>query len=323
MKRAIFILGAGASKGLGLPLLAQVFGDLEVQSYLANDARNFAAFLTDVIWTPRGLSIHRAADTLNIEEILTLLRTWEHSGSSLLRHEEILALQIEVLGCVYHGVWPQKGKTSTDKRYLNALVKWANESFDEVTWATFNWDAKLEQAFYHQIVKYPKFISRYPKLRIDQTGWLGENPRHTLLKLHGSVTWINSSSGTKVLPLGPEVEGYWLRYLHGRSADEPVIAEPSSFKHEVLSRPEFREQWECFSEALAVAGDIFVLGYSLPDGDIMAKQAFITSVACNPSARWCVVDPGARTRENYRRLIGCSRVFFPDPGLVESWVSTL
>ena len=156
MTKAVVILGAGASKGLGLPLLSKVFADPEVRSYLEKDATELAEFLRNFIWEPRGLTIDSSDRTLNIEEILTLLRTWQQTGSKLLRVEQIRALQRELLGCVYHGVWPHKGQTSTDKRYLNSLVKWADEKFDEVTWATFNWDAKLEQAFYHQVVIRPK-----------------------------------------------------------------------------------------------------------------------------------------------------------------------
>ena len=111
-----------------------------------------------------------------------------------------------------------------------------------------------------------------------------------------------------------------MRYLHGRSSDEPVIAEPTSFKHEVLTKPEFSIQWEFFAEALATAAEIYVLGYSLPDGDILAKQAFVTSIATNPDANWTLVNPCLLARNQYRRLLGDSRCSFPGSGRVEEWV---
>lgn len=80
MASILIVLGAGASKDCGLPLLGQVFSDTEAQIFLDQKTETLA-YLKETFWEARGLSLATADSGLNIEEILTLLYEWEHGKS--------------------------------------------------------------------------------------------------------------------------------------------------------------------------------------------------------------------------------------------------
>ncbi|MBC8066291.1 MAG: hypothetical protein H7Y17_15785 [Chlorobia bacterium] len=314
MRKLMVILGAGASAGMGLPMLGQIFKDKEVARYLTTNAHTFLRFLEDYIWQPRGVTIHESDSSLNIEEILTLLRQWERQEVSPLSIEENRVIQRQLLGCVPKGVYTEKG-SSDSGRYLNRLVEHVDSQYDEVSWASFNWDMKFEQAFWHFMKsRMVPPLNRLPRCNSALLDWDGSNPKHYLMKLHGSVSWFtfpdqrvhNKRFGArKPTP----IDVAWDEYLGGGCTAVPVIAEPSFFKHEVITAGTFLwKQWEDFNSRLATAHEILVCGYSLPDGDAKAKESCLTCVAVNPKASWTVVDPSNSVLEKFGRLVGGSRV---------------
>jgi hypothetical protein len=264
------------------------------------------------IWNPRGKTIDTSDESMNIEEVLTLLKQWEQGKcvNPPLNFARNLRIQKQLLGCVYRSVYMDKA--DNHERFMNQFIRHLDTRFDHVTWGTFNWDAKLEQAFYREMEH--DAAGRLPKCMPELQDWDGSNDKHLMLKLHGSVSWFErpGAGGVYNLPFGRHrpplpINVQWGKYLSGASEDKPLIAEPSFFKHEEINtRPLLRSQWEAFDDAMAVANTVFICGYSLPDGDARAKQSLLTAVARRDDVPWIVVDPDSRgeVRQRYERILG-------------------
>lgn len=309
----VVVLGAGASRGMGLPLLSEIFSDPPVVDYLNSEAEQLLQFMHRFIWQPRGLTIVESASSLNIEEVMTLLKQWMKTSSSPISIEENQQIQKLLLGCVQKAVYVNKGNT---ERYYNDVIRWSNKEFESITWASFNWDVKFEQAFYYEMrgLGGGKRLPRY----IDGVrGWEGNNTKHLMLKLHGSVSWFLHPDGvlyarrfgTRRRPV--PIDESWSDFLSGRNNAKPLIAEPSFFKHDEVNDADktiLKRQWALFDEKLRDASQVIVCGYSMPEGDALAKQSLLTAFAANKSIKWKVVDISPEVIRRYERLLGKAAV---------------
>ena len=315
MRNLTVILGAGASISAGLPALNRIFEDSSVQAYLADEANEFDNFMSKYVWTPRLIESVERWKSLNLEEVLTMLRLWENDSQSPINFAKNFKYQKQLLGCVYHSVYSDKKDNGC--RDYNQLISFCDERFDRITWASFNWDAKFEQAFFYTF-KGCADGGRLPSCHANLQDWEGTNEKHMYLKLHGSVTWFSDAGGNvinrrfgKVAGAYP-VRAAWDDFLCGNSgALEPMIAEPSFLKHDrIRAKPFLRSQWRSLDLALGESDLVLVVGFSLPDGDAMAKQSLLTTVARNPNAPFVVVDPD-KTKQvmpRYERLLGSGRL---------------
>jgi hypothetical protein len=316
VRKVVVVLGAGASVSAGLPSLAGIFEDTSVKEYLSTDALKFFDFLERYVWAPRGIAESERWRSLNLEEVLTMLRLWENDNQSPINFAKNRKYQRQLLGCVYQSVFV--GKTDNGCRDYNNLIWQCEEAYDEVTWSSFNWDAKLEQAFYYLFLRVLGASERFPRCHPPPDGWDGSNPKHLLLKLHGSVTWFCDGKGRVCYRhFGDKTDGNetrmaWDAFLTGQDgAFEPMIAEPSFLKHERIRATDFFcEQWREFDRKLATADLVLIVGYSLPDGDAMAKQSLLTAVARNPGARYLIIDPdrSGQVMPRYERVLGPNRM---------------
>jgi hypothetical protein len=315
-------LGAGASVSAGLPALSGIFEDPAVAKYLALGASEFERFLAEYVWTPRQIAPSDRWRSLNLEEVLTMLRLWESDNQSPLNWAKNHKYQKQLLGCVYHSVYVDKADNGC--RDYNRLIKLCDAEFDDITWASFNWDAKFEQAFYYALRGLGEG-ARLPRCHAGLTEWEGTNSKHLYLKLHGSVSWFREAGGKVInMRFGKvggtyPVVGAWNDYLNRGEAElQPMIAEPSFFKHEGISQNQFlHEQWCTFDKSLGQADVVLIIGYSLPDGDAMAKQSLLTAVARNPAARFIVVDPADTVFPRYLRILGENRLDQRKTGFTE------
>jgi hypothetical protein len=319
MRNLVVILGAGASVGSGLPSLAGIFEDPAVNTYLQTQAVEFYRFLCDKIWEPRNIKGNKRSDGMNLEEILTILNLWSRDNHPPLNFKKNSIYQRQLRGCVYHSVYHNKRYNGCSD--YNKLIQLCDNQFDHITWASFNWDLKLEQAFYYTFIE--KGIgNRLPRCYDKLIGWEGTNSKHLLLKLHGSVSWFEGADESVVnRRFGKDKGVYpidvaWEDYLNLKeNAVLPVIADPSFFKHEDIKvTPFLSKQWEMFDNSLKSADCVLVIGYSLPDGDAMSKQSLITSVARNPKIQYIVIDPDRQKliMTRYKRILGENRVIDKD-----------
>ncbi len=326
MRSVVVVFGAGASVSSGLKALQSLFDDAEVQKYVQRECRELREFFNDCINAPEKLD-DTFSTNLNLEEILTLISQWRKyvSGDTdrpwtpivpcKYNDARLLDTLIRQLhGCVYHAVYYNKSGKNGNQDY-NRLIKTLDTEFDHITWATFNWDAMFEQAFFHTFIQ-GRRLPRVVGSILDYEDAYGLNEKHTLLKLHGSVTWFKETeANVRYKRYGKtqsknEVEPVWKRYLSGDNTyGEPLIAEPTFFKHESLEKSTFlMDQWREFEARLLDAEKVIIIGYSLPDGDATSKQLFLSVVANACKAQFVVVDPQCEVCRRYERLLGPGRV---------------
>lgn len=325
MSNLVVILGAGASKGIGLPLLSEIFTDQPVRDYLHNNARDLLEFLEEIIWLPRSLNQDSSSEGLNIEEVLTLLKQWEDANSSPISLTLNRELQRQLFGCIVEAVYRNKGGTRDGNAY-NPFVSWCNKNFDESTWISFNWDVKFEQAFYYEMKDQESRLPRCDRLLLE---WEGKHSKHLLLKLHGSVSWfIDENDDVHAYRFGSKfkpsvINEMWEKYLSKKTGYMPVIAEPSFFKYkDIKNRKILKSQFDTALLKLSQTDRVIVCGYSMPDGDTNAKELLLTAVTLNPKAIWEIVDPEDRVINNYARLLGKDRVV-SKKGYFEDYVDAL
>ena len=314
MRKLTVILGAGASVSSGLPSLGGIFADEAVMRYLKSDGLPFLKFLEQFVWSPRQIGESDRWKGLNLEEVLTMLRLWENDDQSPLNWKKNRSFQKHLLGCVYNSVFVDKSNIECGD--YSQLILLADEQFDHITWASFNWDTKLEEGF---LSAFPAFSTseQLPSCSPSPVNWPGINQKHLFLKLHGSVSWFANSSGM-IIHKGSffersnrEIADSWNDFLENGRGLVPMIAEPSFFKHERIKGVSFlRRQWRRFHAELGQSDVILVVGYSLPDGDAMAKQALLTAVARNQNVRVWVVDPdqSGQVESRYVRIFGRQRL---------------
>lgn len=167
---------------------------------------------------------------------------------------------------------------------------------------TFNYDTLVEQAVNAlglrdwntgHAARSGHVVGHLPPY--PQGSFLGPDPADSfhLLKLHGSIDnyWVpNDSSGATISRLNlfgswgsprPPDEGVRRQYLPGRS---PFIVPPAAAKSAFYNNPITREIWQSAAKALAEADSISLVGYSLPQTDLVASGMLSERINRGPVA---------------------------------------
>ncbi len=331
MSEIVFILGAGASKEAGAPVMANFLdtadelrrdGELGifkedfdrvfdarsklqiVHSKAALDLDNiesvFAAFEMG-----RLTSILPGIETNDIDSLLVsirrlILKTLEQTISYPIRNERI---------------WP----SSSYHRFavlLNNLV--VNEHTCSVI--TFNYDYALDYAL--------SFNNIPPDYCLPETKNRGVIP---LMKLHGSLNWARCSECEQIVPwdiedyrkristlkleitkpkavnlnIGAQLPECGLKHCEKDIDPNPVIVPPTWNKteyHEVMSGV-----WSRAASELSTAENIFISGYSLNESDLFFRYLFaLGSIGQTMIKRFWVFDPDkeGEVTKRFRNLIG-------------------
>lgn len=301
--RVVVILGAGASAPFGVPTLSGVFKDTAVLGYLRAHP-DFQQQLEETFWDPRGVTLDTSDEGLTIEEMLTVVRDYERQtftdAPSPIKSVETFKRHLYALS--KHAVFDGR---SSRAGHLNQLLEWARESWDEVTWASFNWDCLFEASYYYSGSR------TNPRLAIDLEGWTAPAEGHEFLKLHGGVNWWFHRGSALYLPWGgPTLNEHWLRYEMGYdNVGVPILLEPSYYKYEDELFVTLEPQWRVFVERLMEADVVVVIGYSLPEADPRARQALTLGFQGNRDATYVVIDPAPSTMDKYMRILGAARIW--------------
>jgi hypothetical protein len=306
-------MGAGSTADFGVPTLRSIFKNPEAAAYLHQDT-TLHQWLQKVFWEPRGHSAATSDRSLTIEEMLTIIRDWqgENKDAPDLRDVDDIRRRLYVL--IYHAVYLNK---SSNSAHLNGLIETLGCSFTEITWASFNWDCIFESSYwYNSGPPRPGFRSN-PHLVICLDGWRDGSMKNTYLKLHGSVNWwlVDGKPTYLKWASSGDLANKWRQLEEGRTADRPIILEPSAYKYDPVYSEILKPQWEEFSKRLGGTNCVLVLGYSLPENDPPARCNILTSFQVNQGCRWAVVDPSAEARGKYERLLGLKRLVTFDQSL--------
>jgi hypothetical protein len=309
MPRAVILLGAGASADFGIPTLAYMFNDSRAQTYLKNTPK-LLSMLRDMFWLPRGHDLESSAQSLNIEQMLTILKDLEREPAipESSRPQDAAFFRRGLLVLIERAVFEGK---STKGMHLNPLLAVSREKFEHTTWASFNWDCVFEASFWYSQSRLWSGNRVNPSLAIQMDDWHPGSPRHTFLKLHGGINWwLVDDRVTYVRWTGEgALQEKWARFDQDPTFTErPVILEPRFYKYDDSAYKQLSPQWQKFRNELIIADCVIVIEYSLPEMDVNARSVILTGFQVNPSAPWLVVDPSEEVLGRYRRLLGHQRV---------------
>jgi len=327
LSSVVFILGAGASKQCGAPLMAD-FLDVASHLYRTDASRDKKADFERVFRAIGALqTVHSKAqlELTNIESIFTALEIANILGKLpgtqsdeiprvIAPLKELIVKTLELTISFptsesYIGV-PAPYKLFTD--LLNYL---RGEAFPihTVSVITFNYDIAVDMALFR--------AGMGPDYGIPP-----DSSNHSpvpLLKLHGSLNWGSREDngevypmllehyfqkyrimdyeehGTCKVPVGSQLKEYFSKHTEIKVAAEPVIIPPTWNKadhHQSLSKV-----WANAAHQLEEAEYIFIIGYSLPETDAFFRLLYaLGTVGKNPLHKVVVYNPDTSGQVNTR-----------------------
>jgi hypothetical protein len=333
MSSTVFILGAGASKQCGAPLMND-FLDQALNLYLANNVENKKSQFEDVFKARGKLQAVHSKAQLDLDNIESIFSTFEMANIlgklpsydksqipnliNSLKNLIVITLERSIKFPVNNGYI---GAPDPYNSFAQMCHYIASEITPKQTLSiiTFNYDIAADMALYiNGLGPYYGFLEEE------------KNPTYMpLLKLHGSLNWAALEADNSVIPL--HLRDYWSKYgfrsleEHAECfvpigsqlkeyfnknskleiKNEPVIVPPSWNKfgsHQALSCI-----WERAAEELGEAEYIHIIGYSLPETDEFFKQLFALGTVGDKLIRKIVVynpDSSGIVKEKFQKLLG-------------------
>jgi hypothetical protein len=161
---------------------------------------------------------------------------------------------------------------------------------DKDTVITFNYDLIIEESFssaklWNPVDGYK--VKTYGKTQGWTKRWLeerhyesGAKSKIRLLKLHGSLNWELYPTGTAI-KLKPRP--YLVSTRSGKIRFEKILILAPGWKKEINRNP-YRQFWRTARLQLEKCGSLIILGYSLPETDLLA-QSLLAEVVRTRAAR--------------------------------------
>ncbi len=337
MASTVFILGAGASKDAGVPLMTDfldVAHDLWKIGKLGEADKSFETVF-------RGISklqlVHSKSqlDIQNIEsvfasfEMAKILKRFAGDYTPEKIEELTAAMKSVIVTTIQETTSIQRGSGEMIiapypyNHFVSHLLKSVMKitPCQSVALITFNYDMALDLALHLESVPYYYGLDGAK---------LSENI--PLLKLHGSLNWAECTVCHKITPVS--LADYFIKY-HWR--DTPLFFNPSyKYKLEIGSRiSEFPHEknhtnnkeplvvpptwnksqyheilssvWALAAKELSEAENIFIVGYSLPESDSFFRFLYaLGTVSDTTLKRFWVFNPDdtGKVEQRFRELLG-------------------
>lgn len=328
MGKVVFILGAGASKEAGAPLMGE-FLDVAAQMLATGAVEPVASAFTNVF---RGISalqvVHSKSqlDLVNIEAIFSafeMARTLERfPGRDASEIEKLVSdLKTLIVWTLQNsfGVRHRENRLHGPdiySRFADLVLHLRDRSplRKDVGVITFNYDLGLDLGL--------GFAGLKPNYHLDSNDGQGI----PLLKLHGSLNWGACAKCGQIVPIGladvlnrnsllrMSTEEFFLnpsgefqRHTHCgvQLSQEPAIVPPTWNKEDY--HRSIAAVWRRAAGELAAAEDIFVIGYSLPRTDEFFRYLFaLGSAGDSLLRRFWVINPDASgsVNDRFQTLLG-------------------
>ena len=318
MSNVVFILGAGASRQCGAPLMSDF---LDVASSLlrsgeVQDKRTEFERVFDAIGALQAVHSKAQLDLNNIESIFTVLElgriiqrvpglSSEKIPQAISALKELIVKTLEVTM-----KFPTKsryiGVPKPYEEFAALIAHLLREAFPTQTAAviTFNYDIAADMGMYRAGLG-PDYVIEKPP---------GNHVPISLLKLHGSLNWATEKESRRIrplhltsyfqhysyngfeergstrVPIGSQLVEYFARQASTVVEPEPVIVPPSWNKadyHAALS-----DVWASAAKHLSEAEQLFIVGYSLPETDSFFRHLYaLGSVGTTPLRRIAAFNP--------------------------------
>jgi hypothetical protein len=341
MAKTVFILGAGASKTAGAPLMSdflEVAENLMLTDKVPKAKSSFEAVMRaqaelSSVHSKSQLQIHNVEDVFSAFEMAnTLKKLGDYKPEDI--ENLVMAMKAVIVNTIEQTVaFPISGQYGigvpseyADFADLLTSLRENTTPKEDVAVVTFNYDMALDYAFY--------------KARIEPSYGLENNPNPQaipLLKLHGSLNWGECSQCHAIFPV--YVEDYadprgviaFTRYGDADNVRFPFGSSIANQKHKadgaaalpepVVIPPTWNKSghyrgianvWARAAQELSSAENIFIIGYSLPDSDSFFRYLYaLGTVGRKILKRLWVFNPDESVKEKFRKMLG--------PGALQSF----
>ncbi|MGB8991348.1 MAG: hypothetical protein WCD80_04775 [Desulfobaccales bacterium] len=326
--KTIFILGAGASKEAGGPLMNDFLDRADELLRLKTQgiAGSEEAF-RDVFNAISELrSVHSKAylDLDNIEvlfgaieiaQLIGKLGNRNHKQIDQLRDSIIILIFKTLEICIPFPI--EQGHINPPIPY-GAFVKMLADIQSHRTptdphrysFITFNYDLSLDYALNYYGLNYDYCLSENVDLQ-----------KIPYLKLHGSINWGTCNKCDQIIPryinevnFGPLFDFKFVNYNLGSKLSQkehcgepikgpPILVPPTWDK--MSYHKELGNVWKIAAKELSEAENIFIVGYSLPETDLFFRYLFaLGSESDTRIRRFWVFNPDNDVEGRFRDLIG-------------------
>lgn len=332
--KAVFILGAGASRAAGGPLM---FDFIESAGKIHRRGESFWAFehFEKVMNARKKLQVAFAKSTINLDNIEHLFSTFE-MASLIGRLSEIDAQVVSSLPVSLRYLI---------MRTLEQLILFPIDGNSQIIPAPYPYDAfaqlvielsKDKEVSPIAIINFNYDLCFDYAIAVAEKevfyGLAGEKPKKEAIhhyKVHGSLNWFRDSitqdiKPEKVKPL--PMKRYWDRLGLNHPAERPidtmeVIYGPEKWGEGLYPEPiivpptmnkgwyqeQLKSVWRSASAALSTAENIFVIGYSLPSSDQFFRSFYsISTISDSIIDKFWLFDPAndSSAIERFRSLLG-------------------
>lgn len=331
MSSTVFILGAGASKRAGAPLMAE-FLDVAHENWKHGKIQKYENSFSNVFKAISSLQqVHSKAilDIQNVESVFAALEMARTIGGfgdfDVSEAEDLFGSMKTVIASTIQTTikLPVQGRTPRApypyEEFIDLLQELTNKpkKNESVSVITFNYDLALDYASYQKNLPITYSLSESDSSRKNIP----------LLKLHGSLNWAECIECNEVVPwyisdyfrnrrwnIFPDTEYAHLTISDNLSGfqhndhkvkSKPFIVPPTWNKteyHRILS-----PVWSRAAKELGEAENIFVIGYSLPSSDFFFRYLYaLGSVGPTLLKRFWVFNPdqSGDVENRFKSLLG-------------------
>lgn len=330
MSEIVFILGAGASRDAGAPVMndfLEVAENLNKNGQSGEYKKEFAAVFSAISDLQIGLSkskysLDNIESVFEIFEMASMIKKFPNRGKNdideLLKSIRWLifkTLEQTIKFQVLDGqILPSETYNNLSKLVINLNNEGRKKRCSIIT---FNYDIALDYALHFNL-----FPADYYLSEIDIS------LKAPLFKLHGSLNWLKCPKCEKVFSW--DIKDFFNKYKYrfleeGQSVtiDLPTKLSEAGLKHcesELLNptpyilpptfnKLEYQKSisnvWLQAALELSDAENIFISGYSLPETDNFFKYLFaLGSIGKNRIKRFWVYDINSEVNGRYKKFIG-------------------
>jgi hypothetical protein len=327
MSKIVFILGAGASAGAGVPVMKnfiEVATNLFQSGKVDRREKEFTSVLS-AIGVLQGFHSKAQFDNNNIESIFNAFEMGRMLGTfydfSKPGIERIInSLKWLIVATIEESmqfkaidksIFPVNGYENFSRQLSSIRLKYGKKA--DFSLITFNYDIGLDVALAN--------VDLVPNYYLSDN----ENGNCTLLKLHGSLNWATNKN--HIVPL--HMRDYLADKVHKmkfvgdpiklkvaselknimRDNDEenvkelPVIIPPSWNKTDYHGS--IQRVWGRAGKELSNAEYIVIIGYSMPETDLYFKLLYtLGTFGSKKIRRFDVINPDGSIEEKFQDLIG-------------------
>ena len=336
MSNTVFILGAGASCGYGLPLISSFFKkskELYVKTKENEYKYNYEK-VRQAIGYLQNVNSKAYINIYNIEEVLSAFEMGRiiNKLPGISNKEETEQIINSFKRLIYETLdkstvirIPSRSEPPDachlHKRLIEFIDRQNKNNINSCSIITFNYDLLLDYALYRQKLKVNYCLDEVNKDNANQI---------KLMKLHGSLNWFTQKDNrNEVVPVYLEDIFKDIKYYFNSGGEEKIFfIDPIKWLSEkdnkyngksmildpILVPPTFNKMeynknilnvWKQASIELTEAENILICGYPHTEADNFFKYLFALSISGNSVIEKIqVFDPDPEIDEKFKKIIG-------------------